>query len=151
MLANFFRPRHALIDGNWEFHPQLMRDRFHFLHDVSDHGRYSRIAHHLHDGCASQRADRVQGSIAQNFHPNLMPDAGRHGGAQPRSNQSFGNLPYALGAGAVWLAERDAIAFNMLDHAGRGNLGSKINNGPNDAARWNRRRNNSAWIDPLES
>ncbi len=58
---------------------------------------------------------------------------------------------HALGAGAVRFAERNAVAFDVLNHSGRGNFSGEINDGPDHAASFNRRRNHAAGIDAFQT
>ena len=95
-----------------------MRDGFHFLHDVADDRTYSRIAHHLDDGSASEGADRIERGVAQNFDPNLVPQAAADRATEARGDERFGDGANAIGARPIGLAEGNAIAFDVLDDAG---------------------------------
>ena len=58
--------------------------------------------------------------------------------AQAGFDQRFGDGAAALGPGAIGLAQRNAVAFGVADHAGFGDLGSQIDdaNRARAAGRW---------------
>ena len=111
----------------------------------------SGIPQHLSHGCARERADRIQRSVAQDLYPDFVPNASRDRAAQAGGDESFGNLAGAFGARAVRLAESNAIALNVLNNPWRGNLGRKVNDRSNYTARFDGRGNDAVGIDTLKA
>src|SRR5713226_4960108 len=109
------------------------------------------IARHFTQRRAGERADRVEGNVPQQLHPDFA--------AQPRGqrrldaglDQRFGNLPEAVGACAVLLTQGDAGALDEANHAGFGDLGGEVHDGADDAARINRLANHPARVHALEA
>src|SRR5208283_974706 len=105
---------------------QLARNRFHFLHDVSDHRTNSRIAHHLNQRGARQCADRIEGSVAQDLYPNLLPETSGDRAAQAGRDQRLRNSAATIGARAIRFAERNAVPLDVSNHSWCGDLGRKV-------------------------
>ena len=116
-----------------------LRETAHLLHYVSDQQTNFRIAHHLNQRGTRQRANRIEGSVAQNLDPNLVADTSGERAAQARGEQRLRNSAAAIGALSIRFAERNSAALDVLNHSRRRNLGRKVDDGPNHPMRFDSR------------
>src|SRR5262245_50656001 len=100
---------------------------------------------------AGERADRVEGHVAEQLHPDLVADARRDRAAEPGADQRLGDRLDPVRPGAARLAEADVVAFGVLDDAWLGDGGREVGERPDDAPRLGGRGDDSAGIDPLEA
>src|SRR5262249_22553933 len=68
-----------------------------------------------------------------------------------RTNQLFGDRLEAIGPAAVGLAQRDAIALHVADHAGLDDFRPKVNDGPDHTARIDGCFDHASGVDALQS
>ena len=61
--------------------------------------RRVRLAHHLLERAARERADRVEGDVAEQLHPDLVPEARRDRAAEAGGDQRLGDPP---GRARIW-------------------------------------------------
>ena len=73
------------------------------------------------------------------------------GQRKPDCDQRFRNAAATLGARAIGLAERDAVAFGVPDYSGLDDLGGEINQRTDHAARFDGCGDDPARIDPLQT
>src|SRR5579862_6928411 len=59
VFTDFFRPRHPLIDGDRQFHAELVGHSGDFFHDTANDLRDAGIAQHLSDRCACKCAQWI--------------------------------------------------------------------------------------------
>src|SRR5262245_7414044 len=100
---------------------------------------------------AGQRADRVEGDIAEQLDPDLVAKARRNRTAKPGSNQRFDDSAQPVGLRAVGFAEADLVAFGMPDHARLHDVGREVGQRADDAPGLDRRGDDTSWIDPLQA
>ena len=84
---------------------------------------------------AGQRRDRVEGEVAPELDPDLVADVGADRRLQPGRDQLLARAACALGLLARRLAEREAVAVDMADDAGRLDLGRGIDDAADRALR----------------
>src|SRR4051794_28787817 len=75
--TNFFCAGHPLLDRDRQLDPELPGDRLGFGHDFADHGGRVRMADQLLQRPAGECADRVEGDVAEQLHPDLVAEPGR--------------------------------------------------------------------------
>ncbi len=68
---DLFRASHALLNGDRELDVQLRGDRFGLGHDFPDDVRHFGMPHQFFERAAGQRANRVEGDVAEQLHPDL--------------------------------------------------------------------------------
>ena len=119
-------------------------------HDLAHQARRIGVAHQLLERAAGQRADRVERDVAEQLHPDLVTEARGDRAAEAGRDQGLGNRPGPIRLRAVGLAEADAIALRVVDHAWLGDVGGKVGERSDDAPRLDRRRDDAARIDALE-
>ena len=150
VFAYFFGAGDALVNGDGNFEAEFCAHGNGFFHDSADERVDIEIARHLNERGAGERADGIEGDVAENFHPDFLANASGDGAAQASGDQRFGDLAAAIGARAVGFAERDAIAFGVAYDAGLDDVGGEINYGAEDAARFDRGCDGAAGVDAFE-
>ena len=111
----------------------------------------SGIADHLGKRGAGQRADRIEGDVAQKLDPDFVADARGERAAEAGFDQRFGDGAAALGARTIGLAERDAVAFVVADHAGLDDVGGEIDDGAEDVSARDGLRDDAAGVDSFQA
>ena len=108
------------------------------------------VADQLLERAAGQGADRIEGDVAEQLHPDLVAEPRRDRAAEAGRDQRVGDRLGPLGLAAVRLAEADAIALGVMDHAGLGDVGREVGERSDHAPRLDRRGDDAARIDALE-
>src|SRR5688572_14325917 len=98
-----------------------------------------------------QRADRVEGHVAEQLHPDLVSEACVDWTPKSSSNQRFRNGPQSLGLATVGLTEADFVSLRMADDARLDHVRRKIGQRADDAPRLDGVRNDTTRVDPLEA
>ena len=106
--------------------PSRVCHGFSLAHDLARERCHVRVTHHFDQCRASEHADRVERDVAEQFHPDLVADPDRHGRPQTSCAERFSDLPAAIRTESIQLAEGNAIAFDVLDHARFGDRRGKI-------------------------
>jgi hypothetical protein len=104
------------------------------------------LGHHAAASCASggywqmpasvpagKRADRIEGHVAPQLEPDLGANILQHRRLQSAADEALRHAPDPLALGAVRLADRKAIAFDVLDDARPDQLGRRIDDAADDA------------------
>ena len=99
---------------------------------------------------ASEGADRVEGDVAPQLHPQLVAQARSHRSAQPGGDQRPRQPRRALGLRAVGLAEGEAIALDVADHARLGDLGGRVHHAADHPLRSDAVPQQAAGVDGVE-
>ena len=97
-----------------------------------------------------QRADRIEGDVAEQLHPDFMTNARRHARAQAGGDERVGERPDALRPRPIRFAQGEAIPFGMVDDAGLGDVGREIRERADDTLRLDRLRDRAARVHVLE-
>jgi hypothetical protein len=147
---DLLRARHALLNRDRERDVQLRGDRFGLRHHLSNDFRHFRMAHQIFERPTGQRADRVEGDVAEQLHPDFVPEPGRHRRAQASRDQRFGERPGALGPEPARFAQAQAIPFGVVNHSRLRDVCREISQRADDALRLDRLRDHAARIHSLE-
>ena len=97
------------------------------------------VADQLLERAAGQRADRIERDVAEQLHPDLVTEPRGDRTAEPGRDQRLGNRLGPVRLAAVGLAEADAVALGVMDHAGLGDVGRKVGERSDHAPRLDRR------------
>ena len=104
----------------------------------------------LLERAAGERADRVEGDVAEQLDPDLVAEARRHRAAQAGGDQRVGQPLGPLALAAVGLAQAEAVALDVADHARLGQVGGEVGERSDDAAVLDGAGDDAAGIDPLQ-
>ena len=74
---------------------------------------------------------RIEGQIAPQLEPDLGADVGEHRCLQARPDEAARDSLGSLTAGAVRLADREPVAFDVADHAMRDHFNGRIDDATN--------------------
>ena len=99
---------------------------------------------------SGQCADRIEGDVAEQLHPDFVTEPRRHRTAEAGRNQRVGDGFGPLGLAAVRLAKADAIALGVMNDARLGDVGREVGQRADDAAGLDRRGDDAAGIDAFE-
>jgi hypothetical protein len=77
VLAHFFRASDALVNGDRQLNGELIGHQLDLDHYIPYQGADAGIAHHLYQRSAGERADGIEGDIAQQLYPNFVAAGGR--------------------------------------------------------------------------
>ena len=143
--------RDAAVDVDREADAELLADRLRLDHHRPRHRAGAGIADDLCEGSAGQGGDRVEGQVPPQLHPDVAPDVAADRGPEAGGDQRFGEAGDAIAAFPRRLAERKAVALDMADHAGRFDLGRRIDDAADDAGRIEARPDRAAGVDRLEA
>ena len=105
----------------------------------------------LRQGRARQGAERVEGDVAPELDPDLAADAAAQRRAQAGVDQRLRQRRDALGAGAVRLAQAEAVVIDVADHARRFDLAGGIDDAADHALRADRVPDAAAGVDGLDA
>jgi hypothetical protein len=109
------------------------------------------MPHQLFERASRQRADRIEGNVAQQLHPDLVTEARVDGTPKAGGNQRLGNRPQPLGLAAVGLAETDLVDLGMPDHTRFDDVRREVHQRSDDAPRLDGGGDDAAGIDAIET
>src|SRR5690606_1016759 len=101
-------------------------------------------------GRMRQGADRVERQVAPQLQPDFRADVLEHRRLEAAALEHFRHALRALGDGAVQFTDREAVAFDVMNDARSGQLGSRIDDAAEDAARIDGRLDLAARIDAFD-
>ncbi len=129
VVAHFGRAIDALFNVDGELDAKRLGDRLAFQHHRARHGPAAGVGgDHVQRG-RGQRADRVERHVAPQLDPQLVADARPHRRFQAGGDHQGGQRVGAGRARAVRLAQAEAVAIAVVDHAGRVDGGGRIDDG----------------------
>jgi hypothetical protein len=126
VLANLGRAIDPALDINPETGAQALGNYLRLQHHRLGGGAAGRIAGNDIEGAPGQRRDRVETQVAPQLQPQLGADVVEHRGFETGLFHDFGNALDARRGRTVGLAQRELVAVDVLDNAGRGDLGRRV-------------------------
>src|SRR5262249_13658495 len=117
VFADLLGTGNALFERHAESRAEFLADRLRLAHHVAGELARGRILADIDQCRMRQRADRVEAQVAPELEPDFRADVVQHRRLETRSSHDFRDLLHTLGLGAIELADREAVALDVLDHA----------------------------------
>ena len=144
-------PSIRFVVSDPERHAQRFAHGLRLGHHGGDHRADQRIAGHLPQGRAGERAHRVEAQVAPELQPDFVadarPDRRREAGGFQRPGQSQD----PVGLAAAGFSQREAVERNMADHAGRDRFRRRIDDAADRPFRTDRLPLDAARVDGFEA
>ena len=129
---------------------ERLADRLRLRHHALDEFARRRIAADIFERGVGERAHGIEARVAPQLHPDFHAKIGDHRRLEAGAGKSLRQRRDARGGRIVDLAEREAVALDVADHARRRDFGGGIDDAAEDAVDRQMRGDRPAGIDALE-
>ena len=133
--AELFRARHSLIDRDRKLNSELRRDGLTFHHEIANEATCFWMTDQFLERPSSQRADRVEGDVAEQLDPDFMAKTWRHRTTEASLDQRLRDRLDALGLGTVRLAEADSVPLSVMNNARLRDIRGEVRERSHDTTR----------------
>ena len=123
----------AAVDVDREPDAELLADRLGLDHHGAGDGAGAGILDDLDKRAAGQRRDRVEGEVAPQLDPDVAADIGADRGLEAGGDKCLRDRLDAIGALAGRLAEREAVALDMVDDTRLRHVGGRVDDAADGA------------------
>ena len=150
MVADADPGLEAPLERDRQLDPERRAHRRALLHDPARELDRLRHERELAERRAGERGRRVERDVADQLQPQLPADLRLDRALQAAGLEGLGDEAAALAHRAVGLADREARPLDVLDDARLDELGRRVRDAADHAARLDRARDDAVGIDALD-